>query len=223
MMRIGGKSAAFINHKPFHPGNRQNMEKKWIAEQKKEREEREQKARLEVREKEMKIERLRMAMRLREAEEQLANADPELIKRLEKKLHGGEEAQQRKKFHRPNPQAQSSSDKSAPVPRVRSKYAEDVHPQNHSSVWGSWFDRETSSWGYSCCKQTVRSEPCSASSEPAGDHERGEKRRAQGDGECRKKRKEGGSAKGAGSGGNSSGSRETGLADLVQLLHDEDD
>merc|ERR1712228_1112726 len=32
-----------------------------------------------------------------------------------------------------------------------SKYAEDEHPGNHSSVWGSFFDLKSKKWGYACC------------------------------------------------------------------------
>lgn len=35
--------------------------------------------------------------------------------------------------------------------KVRSKYAEDVYINNHTSVWGSWFDRDSSKWGFACC------------------------------------------------------------------------
>ena len=39
---------------------------------------------------------------------------------------------------------------------VLSKYEEDIHPGNHSSVWGSYFDKDTFSWGYACCWQTTK-------------------------------------------------------------------
>lgn len=38
----------------------------------------------------------------------------------------------------------------------KSKYVEDEHELNHSSVWGSWFDRAKGKWGYKCCQQTLR-------------------------------------------------------------------
>lgn len=41
---------------------------------------------------------------------------------------------------------------------ARSRYVEDTHPQNHTSVWGShWCDGK---WGYACCWSFVRSSYC---------------------------------------------------------------
>ncbi|KAJ3354106.1 mRNA splicing protein [Allomyces javanicus] len=41
---------------------------------------------------------------------------------------------------------------------ARSKYAEDVFPQNHTSVWGSyWTDGQ---WGYACCHNTSYNSYC---------------------------------------------------------------
>ena len=39
-----------------------------------------------------------------------------------------------------------------------SKYEEDVYKNNHSSVWGSYW--EAGQWGYSCCRQMVRNSYC---------------------------------------------------------------
>ncbi|CAL9226295.1 unnamed protein product [Arabidopsis halleri] len=36
----------------------------------------------------------------------------------------------------------------------KSKYKEDVHVNNHNSVWGSWWKGHK--WGYKCCQLTVR-------------------------------------------------------------------
>ncbi len=42
--------------------------------------------------------------------------------------------------------------------KARSKYEEDVHPLNHTSVWGSyWVDGK---WGYACCHLTSRNAYC---------------------------------------------------------------
>ncbi len=43
-----------------------------------------------------------------------------------------------------------------------SKYAatEDQHTGGHSSVWGSYFDRDELKWGYACCWQTARNAYC---------------------------------------------------------------
>jgi len=41
---------------------------------------------------------------------------------------------------------------------VKSRYEEDVHPGNHSSVWGSYW--EGGRWGYACCQSTIRGSYC---------------------------------------------------------------
>jgi pre-mRNA-processing factor SLU7 len=48
--------------------------------------------------------------------------------------------------------------KGAPKTKPRSKYAEDVHINNHTSVWGSWWS--DFKWGYSCCYSTVKNSYC---------------------------------------------------------------
>ncbi|OJJ43464.1 hypothetical protein ASPZODRAFT_136339 [Penicilliopsis zonata CBS 506.65] len=48
--------------------------------------------------------------------------------------------------------------KGAPKQAVKSKYAEDILVNNHSTVWGSWwFNFE---WGYACCHSTVKNSYC---------------------------------------------------------------
>lgn len=42
----------------------------------------------------------------------------------------------------------------------KSKYEEDVFVHNHTSVWGSFWDR--GQWGYSCCHQLLRNSYCTA-------------------------------------------------------------
>ena len=39
---------------------------------------------------------------------------------------------------------------------ARSKYEEDVFANNHTAVWGSFFDRTTMRWGYADDLSTVR-------------------------------------------------------------------
>eukprot|EP00914_Ancora_sagittata_P003138 GHVO01006498.1.p1 GENE.GHVO01006498.1~~GHVO01006498.1.p1 ORF type:complete len:374 (+),score=46.66 GHVO01006498.1:49-1122(+) len=63
MGKIGAKSAAFINHKPFHPGKLQNIEKVWIAQEKEKKEKQGQEELLERRQQEVRIEELRKALR----------------------------------------------------------------------------------------------------------------------------------------------------------------
>jgi pre-mRNA-processing factor SLU7 len=40
------------------------------------------------------------------------------------------------------------------------KYLESVFINNHSSVWGSWYDISTGTWGYACCHSTVHVSYC---------------------------------------------------------------
>lgn len=35
-----------------------------------------------------------------------------------------------------------------------------VYINNHTDVWGSWYDSSTSSWGYACCHSTVHISYC---------------------------------------------------------------
>ena len=35
-----------------------------------------------------------------------------------------------------------------------------VYINNHTQVWGSWYDPSTSSWGYACCHSTVHISYC---------------------------------------------------------------
>ena len=53
--------------------------------------------------------------------------------------------------------------------QARSRYEEDVHPGNHTSVWGSyWRDGE---WGYACCHQFVKNSYCTGhAGEQAAEH-----------------------------------------------------
>ena len=48
--------------------------------------------------------------------------------------------------------------KGAPRPQAKSKYAEDVVINNHSSVWGSWWSNFK--WGYACCHSFVKNSYC---------------------------------------------------------------
>ncbi|KAL1968028.1 hypothetical protein VTN77DRAFT_2157 [Rasamsonia byssochlamydoides] len=48
--------------------------------------------------------------------------------------------------------------KGAPKRAAKSKYAEDVLINNHTSVWGSWWSNFQ--WGYACCHSTVKNSYC---------------------------------------------------------------
>ncbi|KAJ7703023.1 Pre-mRNA splicing Prp18-interacting factor-domain-containing protein [Mycena rosella] len=45
--------------------------------------------------------------------------------------------------------------------KARSKYPEDVYINNHTDVWGSWYDPSTGTWGYACCHSIVHVSYCS--------------------------------------------------------------
>lgn len=48
--------------------------------------------------------------------------------------------------------------KGQPEKATKSKYAEDVYLNNHTSVWGSWWN--DFQWGYACCHSTVKNSYC---------------------------------------------------------------
>lgn len=48
--------------------------------------------------------------------------------------------------------------KGAPKKAAKSKYAEDIHVNNHTTVWGSWW--HNFEWGYACCFSTVKNSYC---------------------------------------------------------------
>ncbi|KAG8822125.1 mRNA splicing protein [Serendipita sp. 399] len=44
--------------------------------------------------------------------------------------------------------------------KARSKYQEDLYINNHTQVWGSWYDVSTRQWGYACCHSTTQASYC---------------------------------------------------------------
>ncbi|OTA62849.1 hypothetical protein K449DRAFT_394884 [Hypoxylon sp. EC38] len=48
--------------------------------------------------------------------------------------------------------------KGAPKVAAKSKYAEDVYINNHTSVWGSWWSNFK--WGYACCHSFIKNSYC---------------------------------------------------------------
>ena len=43
--------------------------------------------------------------------------------------------------------------------KAKSKYPEDVFINDHTSVWGSWWN-ENLGWGYTCCHNTIKASMC---------------------------------------------------------------
>ena len=43
---------------------------------------------------------------------------------------------------------------------AKSKYEENVFPSNHVSVWGSYYDKRSMRWGFSCCHSLTYKSYC---------------------------------------------------------------
>ena len=50
----------------------------------------------------------------------------------------------------------SSGSKTIP----RSRYQEDIYLNNHTSIFGSWYCKDTNSWGYKCCHSITKNSYC---------------------------------------------------------------
>ncbi|UOH80882.1 pre-mRNA-splicing factor SLU7 [Cryptococcus neoformans] len=44
--------------------------------------------------------------------------------------------------------------------KARSKYDEDVYINNHTAIWGSYYDLSTSQWGFACCHSVLPGSYC---------------------------------------------------------------
>ncbi|KII92763.1 hypothetical protein PLICRDRAFT_484383 [Plicaturopsis crispa FD-325 SS-3] len=44
--------------------------------------------------------------------------------------------------------------------KAKSKYPEDVYMNNHTAVWGSWYDPGSGTWGYACCHSIIHISYC---------------------------------------------------------------
>lgn len=54
----------------------------------------------------------------------------------------------------------------------KSRYDEDVFIYGHTTVWGSFYDKEKDKWGYACCRRMERDVGCGpAEPEPVADAE----------------------------------------------------
>ncbi|KAL8269786.1 hypothetical protein Esti_006292 [Eimeria stiedai] len=173
--KIGKKSAAFINHKPFHPGNFQNQEKVWLAEQKLNEEQKKEKELQERRREEAKIEELRRALRGEaHAALQLQNKEESPVSPAEEFRRKAREAAKQQALQRRQLEAQQRLKR----PTRSTLYEEDVFVRGHTSVFGSLYSKEQQKWGFSCCGSLDRSSTCSAS--PNGEEQGTKKRKARG-------------------------------------------
>jgi pre-mRNA-processing factor SLU7 len=56
--------------------------------------------------------------------------------------------------------------------KARTKYEEDVLINNHTSVWGSYFNRSRMAWGFACCHSLIKNSYCTgAKGREANDNE----------------------------------------------------
>lgn len=51
-------------------------------------------------------------------------------------------------------------------PKARSTYEEDVYINNHTTIWGSYWN--AGRWGYKCCKSFIKNSYCVGMQEPEG-------------------------------------------------------
>lgn len=168
--KVGNKSIAFINHKPFHPGNLQNLEKVWQAEEREAQMKKRQTELLEQRNHEVQIEELRKALREKERQQSalgLTRKTPssrpeEHVKEIP--FLGGLQMNRKRKNNTPKEvrsKRQKSDEKGKDGFRVHSIYEEDAFCNGHKAVWGSFYSRDDAKWGYACCRSLVQSDRCS--------------------------------------------------------------
>ena len=94
----------------------------------------------------------REELKRKQKESLIAKYDPQRkhMAKPDRSLLLGETSQMN--LYRPDGSLQRSNTQSeGAVPK--SKYEEDVFPLNHTSVFGSWFNKENMSWGFQCCYQ----------------------------------------------------------------------
>lgn len=153
--KIGNKCASFINHKYFHPGNLKNLEKVWLAEEnerkRKEEEEKDRKKREEQ-------------VRMHFLKKQLRKCEEEKKKKylmLENSHHDGSAKKRRISDMDDQTKVQTKNESNwSHKKSVLSIYNEDVYVNNHTYVYGSYYDREKQKWGYKCCKSIDKNSVC---------------------------------------------------------------
>ncbi|XP_076468426.1 pre-mRNA-splicing factor SLU7-like isoform X2 [Babylonia areolata] len=55
--------------------------------------------------------------------------------------------------------------------RVKSRYEEDIHPNNHTSVWGSYW--KNGMWGFQCCHSLIKESYCTGEAGKTAQEESG--------------------------------------------------
>jgi len=176
--RVGGKAGGFINKKFFHPSSIRNQEKLWKAQTEDEREARKQAEMQKRRDEERQVEELRKQMYLSgqgsgqdafiAPADEPASSSGILKKDKHDQKAAHEEFKRRRQMVRMQQakDAEDGADDGEPTGRAKervllqSNFDEDVHEFGHHSVWGSWYNTESSQWGYTCCRTMSRSTPC---------------------------------------------------------------
>ncbi|EKX74342.1 conserved hypothetical protein [Theileria equi strain WA] len=161
MGKIGNKSAAFINHKHFHPGNYKNLEKVWLAEEKHKAEIKRLKEMKEKREEEIKISKIKRQLREQEELRKMEMITEEKNKRYavtSSRLADNDTCGLilPESTDKEGKKKQNSTHKLI----IQSQYREDCFKYGHTSVFGSYYDVETKAWGYHCCKVTLKTARC---------------------------------------------------------------
>ncbi|GAW82093.1 step II splicing factor [Plasmodium gonderi] len=162
--KIGNKSASFINHKHFHPGNIKNLERVWLAEEKERKRKEEEEKYLKKKEEQYKLFVLKQQLKKNEQEEENKNDLSNILYDINKE---GKRGKTKKKIYTANNE-HASVEQNRNEERdtknnkliVKSKYNEDVFVKNHKSVYGSYYDMEKKKWGYKCCKTIYKSGTC---------------------------------------------------------------
>ncbi|VEV58700.1 step II splicing factor, putative [Plasmodium vinckei vinckei] len=151
--KIGNKSASFINHKHFHPGNIKNLEKVWLAEEKERLRKEEEEKYLKKREEQYKLYALKKQLRQNE----LNNKDTE-----HDILYDINKENKKKEVNYNNKKKNEENVINPTINKlvIKSKYNEDIFVKNHKSIYGSYYDRKENKWGYMCCKQTDKNIFC---------------------------------------------------------------
>lgn len=176
--KIGAKSAAFINHKPFHPGTFENLERVWLAEEKHRQEQQRQNELQERRLEEKKIHELRLALNSQRNSSNVnfkgtngkfndnQRISPE-TNSLEDFLKSSGRRKNKRRLRETkdsggHTEAQNGKERDKPL--ICSRYQEDVLVGHHTRIFGSFFCLETHKWGYDCCKVTDRNGSCTKKS-----------------------------------------------------------
>mmetsp|Transcript_82984 Transcript_82984/g.238497 ORF Transcript_82984/g.238497 Transcript_82984/m.238497 type:complete len:289 (+) Transcript_82984:78-944(+) len=102
----------------------------------------------------------------------------------------------------PDPAAASSAASSEGPGRILAKsvYKEDIYPNGHESVWGSWFSMDEKRWGFSCCKEMQRKLRCPLAPALPEEPEKQQNGGAEGDEPKAKRRRGRGGKKGGAAG-----------------------